>query len=138
MVKRDIEKELVPYCISNGTGIIAYSPLERGLLTGKMKPGHHFGEGDHRAKLFYFNKENLLRTAAFLDAIHPIAAEKGISLSQLVLLWTLEQPGISITLVGARNAEQAIQNAKAVEASISADEVDRISSELAQLQLVKP
>lgn len=53
MVKRGIEKELVPYCIHHRKSILAYSPLERGLLTGKMKPGHHFKEGDHRAGIYF-------------------------------------------------------------------------------------
>src|SRR5690606_5232404 len=106
------EEEVVPYCIAQGKSILAYSPMERGLLTGKMKPGHVFEAGDHRAGLYFFKDENLRRTNVFLESIKPLAAEKGISLGQLVLLWTLEQPGITIALVGARNAEQAIQNAK--------------------------
>src|SRR5690606_1596983 len=67
MVKRGIEAELVPYCLEHGKSILAYSPMERGLLTGKMKPGHAFGEGDHRAALYFFSDENLQRTNAFLD-----------------------------------------------------------------------
>src|SRR3954452_5700136 len=72
MVKRDIEKEIVSYCIQNKLSILAYSPLERGLLTGKMKPGHQFAEGDHRANLFYFKNENIARTNDFLEKIKPI------------------------------------------------------------------
>ena len=138
MVKRGIEAEMVPYCIAHGKSILAYSPMERGLLTGKMKPGHVFGEGDHRAGIYFFNEENLRRTDAFLETIKPIASGKGISLGQLVLLWTLAQPGITIALVGARNAEQAAQNAKATDASLTAEEVDAISAALEQLELVKP
>jgi aryl-alcohol dehydrogenase-like predicted oxidoreductase len=66
MVKRGIEKELIPYCIENNVGILAYSPLERGLLTGKIKPGHVFADGDHRVKLQYYTNENIKRTNAFL------------------------------------------------------------------------
>jgi len=137
MVKRGIEEAVVPYCIEQGKSILAYSPMERGLLTGKMKPGHAFSEGDHRASLYFFSGENLRRTNAFLDTIRPIADGKGISLGQLVLLWTLEQPGITIALVGARNAQQAIQNAKATEAKLTAEETALISAELDKLELVK-
>lgn len=136
MVKRAIEQSVIPYCLEHNKSVIAYSPLERGLLTGKMKPGHVFGNGDHRAGLHFFKAENLKRTNVFLESIQPLADSKGISLSQLVLLWTLEQPGITITLVGARNTEQAIQNAKAINASISADEVAIITEKLSQLTLV--
>ncbi|SKB92709.1 Predicted oxidoreductase [Parapedobacter luteus] len=138
MVKRGIEAEVVPYCLEHGKSILAYSPMERGLLTGKLQPGHAFGEGDHRAGLYFFTDENIRRTNAFLGRIKPIADSKGISLGQLVLLWTLEQPGITIALVGARNTEQAIQNAKTTATSLSAEEVATITAELAQLELVKP
>ena len=86
---------------------MAYSPLERGLLTGKMKPGYHFAEGDHRAGLYFFKDENLRRTDAFLQKIKPLADDKGATLGQFVLRWTIAQPGITIALVGARNAAQA-------------------------------
>ena len=136
MVKRDIENDVVPFCIKNKKAILAYSPLERGLLTGKMKPGHKFSEGDHRAGIHFYKDENLIRTNEFLGKIKPIADEKGLSLGQLVILWTLEQPGITIALVGARNAEQATQNAKAVNADLSSGEIEMINRELDQFVLI--
>ena len=136
MVKRRIEAEVIPYCLEHKRSILAYSPMERGLLTGKIKPGHVFNEGDHRTTLSYFNDENLKRINTFLAAIKPIADGKGIALGQLVLLWTLAQPGITLTLVGARDARQAIQNAKTTDASISAEEVAAISAALEKLTLV--
>lgn len=137
MVKRDIEKDVIPYCIENHKSVIAYSPLERGLLTGKMKPGHHFEEGDHRAGLYFFKDENLKRTAEFLEKIKPMAFDKGASLSQLVLRWTIDHPGITIALVGARNADQATQNAKAIDVKLTAEENSLITSYVEQLELVK-
>jgi len=137
MVKRDIEASVVPWCIGHHKAILAYSPLERGLLTGKMKPGHKFGEGDHRANLYYFKDENIAATDAFLQKLSPIAEEKKASISQVVLRWTIEQPGITIALVGARNAEQAIQNAKAIEVKLSKEEIDFITTELNKLSLTK-
>ena len=59
MVKREIEQNVVPFSLENNKSIIAYSPLERGLLTGKMNPGHAFAEGDHRANLYFYKDENL-------------------------------------------------------------------------------
>lgn len=136
MVKRGIEEEIVPYCINNRISILAYSPLERGLLTGKIKPGHQFSPGDHRNDLLYFQPENIERTNAFLQAIKPIADKNNASLAQLVIRWTVEQPGITIALVGARNAEQAIQNAKAMAIQLSREEIDLITAELNKLVLV--
>lgn len=137
MVKRDIEKDVVPYALENKKSIIAYSPLERGLLTGKMKPGHQFEEGDHRAGLHFFKDENLKRTNEFLSRIKPLADDKNATLSQLVLRWTIEQPAITIALAGARNAQQSVQNAKAIDVKLSQDEIDFITAELDKLELVK-
>lgn len=136
MVKRQIEKEVVPYCIENNKSILAYSPLERGLLTGKMKPGYQFGEGDHRKGIHFFNDVNLAKTNEFLSRIKPIADERKLSLGQLVILWTLAQPGITVALVGARNAKQAVENARALYVYLVQDEVEMISRELEQLVLV--
>lgn len=136
MVEREIEKELVPYCIENKKGILAYSPLQRGILTGKVKPGHHFGEGDNRPATKAYQPENLNRINAFLDQIKPMAESKSATLAQLVIRWTLERPGITVALVGARNAEQAIQNARAINIKLSAEEIKFINDKLYQVQLV--
>jgi aryl-alcohol dehydrogenase-like predicted oxidoreductase len=135
MVKRSIESELIPYCLENNKSILAYSPLERGLLTGKIRPGHAFAPGDHRKEVSFFKEENLRRTDAFLELLKPLAAEKHLTLGQLVILWTLQQPGITIALVGARNAEQAIENAKAIDSTLNKEEIATITDYIEQLEL---
>ena len=137
MVKRDIEKEVVPYCLEHDKSILAYSPLERGLLTGKMKPGYKFGADDHRADINFYKDENLKRVNEFLNKIKPLADEKHATLGQLVIRWTVSQPGITVALVGARDAEQAVQNAKAMDIEITKEELTFISTELDALELVK-
>lgn len=137
MVKRDIEEDVVPHCIENNKSILAYSPLERGLLTGKLKPGHTFSEGDHRAGLYFFSDENIKRTSEFLKTLDGLAKSKKATISQVVLRWTLSQPGITIALVGARNAAQAIQNAKASDVELSESEIQFIDEHLDKLNLVK-
>lgn len=133
MVKRGIEEELVPYCIKNNKAVLAYSPLERGLLTGKMKTGQKFNEGDHRAAYSFFSDESIGRTNNFLRKLMPLAREKGASLTELVLKWTLQRPGITIALVGARNEEQAIQNAAAAALDLTRNEIEFINKELENL-----
>ncbi|MBN2636356.1 MAG: aldo/keto reductase [Prolixibacteraceae bacterium] len=135
MINRGIENELVPHTIDNNQSILAYSPLQRGILTGKMKPGYQFEDGDHRAGLPFYKDENIKRTNEFLHKLLPLADEKNATLAQLVIRWTIEQPGITIALVGARNAEQAIQNAKAIEIQLNAAEIDFINNELGKLKL---
>jgi aryl-alcohol dehydrogenase-like predicted oxidoreductase len=130
MVNRGIEEETVPYCMQHNKTILAYSPLERGLLTGKMKPGYKFAEGDHRATNKFFTDESIARTDAFLQKIKPLADSKNVTLAQLVIRWTIERPGITIALAGARNKEQAVQNAKAIDVKLTHDEIDFINLHL--------
>jgi aryl-alcohol dehydrogenase-like predicted oxidoreductase len=126
MVNRGIEDETLPYCIENNKSILAYSPLERGLLTGKIYNGYQFQDGDHRAGHKHFQPEFIEKTNQLLDKIKPIADEHHATLGQLVLRWTLERPGITIALAGARNSDQAVQNAKAVEINLSKEELTKI------------
>ena len=126
MVNRGVEDETVPFCIENNKSILAYSPMERGLLTGKMTPDYKFQEGDHRAGLPYFQPEFIAKTNELLAKIKPIAEKYNATLGQLVLRWTIERPGITIALAGARNAQQAVQNAKAININLSKEEIKSI------------
>jgi aryl-alcohol dehydrogenase-like predicted oxidoreductase len=136
MLYRDIENELVPYCIQNQKAIIAYSPLQRGLLTGKIKAGHKFSEGDSRAGVRFYTPQNIQNTNDFLDQLRPMAEEKGVTLAQLVLRWTIDQPGITVALAGARNATQALDNAKAADVKLTKEEINFINGKLEDLLLV--
>ena len=130
MVNRGVEDETVPYCIENNKAVLAYSPMERGLLTGKLKSDHQFEAGDHRQGNPFFTPESIEKTNAFLAKIKPLADEKNATLSQLVLRWTVERPGITIALAGARNAEQSKQNAAAINVKLSIEEIQFINTEL--------
>jgi len=131
MLNRSLEKDLASYALENNLGIIVYSPMERGLLTGKYFKDGKLKENDHRNG--YFQQFDLKKVETFLDAIMPIAEQKGASLSQLVLRWTSLQPAITFVLAGARNAEQAIANAKAMDIHISTEEMIFINKELAKI-----
>jgi aryl-alcohol dehydrogenase-like predicted oxidoreductase len=135
MVLRGIEDEIVPYCQKNGIGILAYSPLQRGLLTGKITENYEFGEGDHRPHMPHFKPENLRKTNAMLDEIKPIAEAHDVTLAQLVLNWTAQQPGITAVLAGARNAKQMTENAASLHFKLSQEEMEKISQALDKLQL---
>ncbi|MDN5396506.1 MAG: aldo/keto reductase, partial [Chryseobacterium sp.] len=131
MLNRSIENDLVPYSLENNSGIIVYSPMERGLLTGKYFKEDQLKENDHRNG--YFSQFDLNKVKNFLEKIEPVAQEKGASLSQLVLRWTTLQPAITVVLAGARNAQQAIENAKAMDIDLSKDELNFITAELSQV-----
>lgn len=135
MVSREIESEIIPYCLAHKVGVIVYSPLQRGLLTGKYKPDVKFPESDHRAKNPYFRPENIRRVNAFLEEIRPIADAHRATLGQLVINWTLRQKGVTAALVGARDSEQAAENAQATAFTLTADELQRINELLEGLTL---
>lgn len=131
MLNRAIEKDVVPYVLENNMGIIAYSPMERGLLTGKYFKDVKLKENDHRNG--YFGQFGVEKVKALLDAIEPIAVAKNASLSQLVLRWTSLQPGIAVVLAGARNAIQAIENAKAMDINLTDAELQFITAEVSKI-----
>ncbi|RYY21791.1 MAG: aldo/keto reductase [Chitinophagaceae bacterium] len=136
MVERTIEDELLPYCLQNQKSIIAYSPLQRGILTGKIKPGHQFAAGDHRPTTKFYKPENIERINHLLETLEPVALEKGVTLAQLVIRWTIDQPGITVGLVGARDAAQAAQNAEAINLKLTEEEITLINKQIGKLELV--
>lgn len=136
MLRRGIEADVVPYCSESNKAILVYSPLQLGLLTGKMKPGQHFDASDLRSTNKLFAPENVKRVNTVLNKIRPLAETKNATLGQLALRWTLAQPGISVALVGARNPEQAVQNARAMDFQLTFEEMDFINKQLKTLETV--
>ncbi|MBI3856071.1 MAG: aldo/keto reductase [Planctomycetes bacterium] len=134
MFDRDLEQAQLPWCRRNNVAMLAYSPLHHGLLTGKIPPDREFPEGDLRRGHASFTPDNLRRTGAFLDRLKPLAERHGLTIGQLVIAWTLAQPGVTHALVGARTPAQAVENAKAGSAELGADDLAQISSDLTSLK----
>jgi aryl-alcohol dehydrogenase-like predicted oxidoreductase len=123
LITRRIEKDgTLAFCRENRIGVIVYSPLERGLLTGKVTPDRVFPPDDHRSTHKYFTVENRKRVLAALERVKPIADRHKASYAQVVINWTIHEPGITAALVGARNAEQAVHNAEAMNFALSEQE----------------
>lgn len=131
MLNRSIEHDLVPYALENQTGIIAYSPMERGLLTGKYLTENTLKHDDHRNG--YFSQFDLEKVKNLIATLEPIAQNKGVTIAQLVLRWTTLQPAITVVLAGARNAAQSIANAQAMDINFTAEELSTINHELTKL-----
>lgn len=126
MLRRHIEADVIPYALQHNLSIIAYSPMERGLLTGKYKNGEGLNEDDHRSK--YFNRFEMDKVQPLLQKLSELAHKYSASVSQLVLAWTFHQPTVAAALAGARNAQQAEQNAIAMHISISDEDLQLIRS----------
>ena len=135
MIRRDIEKDIIPYAQNNNKSILAYSPLQRGLLSGKFNPDTSLEEGDNRKDSPYFTTHNIQKVNHFLSKVRPIAEEYHISLVQLVLSWTIHQPGITVALAGARTATQVEENARASDVVLSNNQLKTINEHLENLEL---
>jgi aryl-alcohol dehydrogenase-like predicted oxidoreductase len=122
LLTRKVERDVLPLCRELNIGVIAYSPMERGLLTGKVGPERMFPEGDHRARNKYFTVEVRKRVLEGLEKIRPIASKYGATFGQLAINWTMNEPGVTAAIVGARNAHQATENARAARFTLSSDE----------------
>jgi len=127
MVNRDIEKDVIPYCIKNGVGVLAYSPLQRGLLTGKITSEYQFKGDDHRKDNSFFTVKNRKKVLALIEKIKPVAQSYNATVAQVVISWTIHRPGITSVLVGTRNVKQAEENFKALDIALTDEEVAQIN-----------
>lgn len=128
MVDRNIESKDLPYCEQTGIGILAHSPLGKGLLTGKYAPGHTFPEDDERSHFPRFQGDLFARYIAITDQLKSIAADKNISLVQLAIAWILRRSEVTCVLVGAKNPDQAKEHIGAANIAFSDDELKRIET----------
>jgi len=130
MLDRDIEADQLPYCRENGIAMLAYSPLAQGLLTGKAGPDREFSEWDQRRDDERFRVENRRRVQNMLDQMRPVAERHTITMAQLAAAWTLHQPGLTHTLCGIRNTQQARENAAAGEVELTDADLQTIEATL--------
>lgn len=129
LFNRYIEESVVPTCVENGIGIIVFSPLAQGLLTGKYRKGQPIPENSRAAdpKANQWIKQTL--TEENLDKVEKllkVAQAHNVSLAQLSLAWILHQPGITSALIGASKPEQVEENVKAVDIELSDDVLKQI------------
>jgi methylglyoxal reductase len=127
MVKRDIEQTLLPTCMRHRVSTLSYSSLALGLLSGRVDPDRVFVGDDQRRENPRFSIANRAKVARLMEEIRPIADAHGASEAQVVIAWTISQPGITFALCGARNPEQAEENARAGRMRLSDEEVRKIS-----------
>lgn len=124
---RKIEAAEMPYCVENNITILAYSSLAQGLLTGKFGLDLQLLPGDNRIENKLFARENYQRVQQALAQLRPIAEACHYTLAQLALAWLIAQPQ-TCAIAGARNAQQAIANAKAAELQLSADILGQVEA----------
>jgi methylglyoxal reductase len=132
MLQRRIEATHLPACRENGIAVMGYSVLGLGLLSGGITADRVFSGDDQRKDNPRFSPENRARVDRLMQVIRPIADQLGASPSQVVIAWTLAQPGLTFALCGARNPDQARENAAAGRLRLTKTDLDAISQAIDQ------
>ncbi|MFQ6163587.1 aldo/keto reductase [Sinorhizobium meliloti] len=131
MLDREIEAQLLPVTTANSVATLSYSSLALGLLSGSIGPERVFSGDDQRRDNPRFSVANREKVTRFAEAIRPIAQEHEASIAQIVIAWTLAQPGITFALCGARNPAQALDNARAGTIRLSAEDLSTVEAAIA-------
>lgn len=138
MLQREIEAETLPWCVAHGVSVMVYWPLMKGLLAGKLPRDHKFDPRDGRQKYPVFHGQEWDKTQDFLDKLRPIAEANGCTVAQLVIAWTIQRPGITAALCGAKRPEQIQETAVAMNITLTPEQlatIDRAIAERGQLPL---
>lgn len=108
MLARGVEADLLAYCAANNIGVIPYSPMQKGLLTGKItrERVRNLHESDHRRRDSNFREPRLSANLELVDALRVVAERRGKTLAQLAIAWVLRRPEVTAAIVGARRASQ--------------------------------
>ena len=130
MLNRGVEEEILPYCGENDIGVIVYSPMRSGLLTGKMTPERvaNLPSDDWRRNAQDFQEPRLSRNLELVELLEEIGADHGFSPGEVAIAWTLRHPAVTAAIVGGRRPDQVDGIIGAAELRLSEDELDRIES----------
>lgn len=127
MLTRRTEHTHLPVCRAAGISVMGYSVLALGLLSGSIGADRVFAGDDQRRADPRFSTENRASIDRLMQTVRPIAAQHDVSPAQIVIAWTLAQPGLTFALCGARNPEQAKENARAGHLRLTGPEIDEIT-----------
>ncbi len=132
-----MEAHVLPYCLKNGIGFMAYGTLGYGLLTGALKPDTVFEETDWRSKgkafgLPLFERDSFLRELRCVEGLKAFAAKSGKTVAQLAISWVLSHPAASVALVGVRTRKELEENAAAAGWKLTAEERAEVNAILAK------
>ena len=133
---RTIEASILPTCEELGIGLVPYSPLGRGYLTGKIDENTTFASSDIRSRNPRFTQEAIKANRAVIDLLERIAAEKGATPAQIALAWLLVQKPWIVPIPGSRKLERLEENIGAVDVQLTADNLRDIEAAMAQITVV--
>ncbi len=125
MLRREIEDELLGFCAANDIGVVVYSPMEKGLLTGKFSRERvqNLPEDDHRGKDTRFQEPELSANLELVEGLRSIAEKRGKTVAQLAIAWILRRPEVTAAIVGARHPYQIEETIAAGEWTLSGEDI---------------
>ena len=131
---RDVEDELLGYCRDNDIGVVAYSPMQKGLLTGKFSAERvaNLAPDDHRCRDRNFLEPKLGANLKLVEGLGPIAQRNGLTLAQLAIAWVLRRKEVTAAIVGARRPGQIAETISAAEGALGGEDLAEIEGLLAQ------
>ncbi len=135
MLHRGAEESVLPKCLELGIGVIPHTPLAKGMLTGKYRPGHVFPTGDERFGKSEFKDDQFSVAFPIVERLIEWASDHGRDGAQLAIAWTLAHPAVTSCIVGAKTPKQAINNASAGDWRLSSGDMTEISEILGDFQL---
>ena len=125
---RDIEESVVPTCAELGVGVVPFSPLGRGFLTGSITSASQLGEGDMRRGLPRFGDDNLAANLAIVEALRALAERRGVTAGQLALAWVQSRGEHVVPIPGTKRRTYLEQNVAAADLQLAADEIAEIEA----------
>ncbi len=128
MLRREVEAELLPFCMANGIGVISYSPMQAGLLAGKFtkESVEDLPEDDWRRRSPYFTEPALSYNLELVEKLERVAARRGRSAAELSISWVLRRPEVTAAIVGGRRPDQVEETAGAADWDLTAEEITEI------------
>jgi aryl-alcohol dehydrogenase-like predicted oxidoreductase len=130
LTRRDIEDEILPFCKEHNIGVIVYSPMMSGMLSGGMtrERAANFPQSDWRSHSAEFQEPRLSRNLALADLLSEIGRRHGKSAGEVAIAWTLRHPAVTAAIVGGRHPQQVEQTSGAADLKLSAEELDEIET----------
>jgi len=141
LFRRGIEGEVLPYCVEHNIGVLVYSPLGSGLLTGRMTGDTTFEEDDWRSRASAYTGAKLEQNLAVVAKLAEFAQQRGLHISQLAIAWALAKPGVDVAIVGARSRVNIERSLAAADVELSDDdlaEIERIAAQGVQVEGASP
>jgi aryl-alcohol dehydrogenase-like predicted oxidoreductase len=130
LIKREVEAEILPYCLERNIGVIVYAPMQSGLLTGAMTPerADNLPDNDWRKNNSEFQEPRLSRNLKLVEVLKQIGQQHGRSPGEAAIAWTLRHPAVTAAIVGGRNAKQVEGTIGAADFRLSAEEIGKIDT----------